>query len=105
MADLLTIREQFGHLLAVFGMGEDVDEEEQLCVELARHELTRLERPADLNEALGSRVSSWDEWPRSIKRGTLEWIKTAKTEPTRAKRIADVVFSIDQGLRPTPFRR
>ena len=68
-------------------------------------DVERLERPADLDEALGNRVEGWDQWPRSIKRATLEWIKTAKTDPTRAKRIADVVTSLDAGLRPTPFRR
>ena len=47
----------------------------------------------------------WDAIPRSVKRGTLEWIKTAKTPETRGKRIADVVHSASQGLRPSPFRR
>ena len=68
-------------------------------------DVERLERPADLDAALGERVAAWEAWPRSVKRGTLEWIKTAKTDPTRAKRIADVVTSIDAGLRPSPFRR
>lgn len=68
-------------------------------------DVERLERPADLETALGDRVAGWEDWPRSVKRGTLEWIKTAKTEPTRAKRIADVVSSLDKGLRPSPFRR
>ena len=68
-------------------------------------DVERLERPADLEAALGPRVAGWEAWPRSVKRGTLEWIKTAKTEPTRAKRIADVVDSLDAGLRPSPFRR
>lgn len=47
----------------------------------------------------------WERCPRSIRRGTLEWIKTAKTAPTRAVRIADVVDNAKAGLRPTPFRR
>ena len=68
-------------------------------------DVERLERPADLDAALGPRTEGWEAWPRSIKRATLEWIKTAKTEPTRTKRIADVVASLDEGLRPTPFRR
>ncbi len=68
-------------------------------------DVDRLERPADLDAALGDRVVGWEAWPRSVKRGTLEWIKTARTEPTRAKRIADVVASLDAGLRPSPFRR
>lgn len=68
-------------------------------------DVERLERPVDLDAALGTRLAGWDDWPRSVKRGTLEWIKTAKTEATRAKRIADVVASLDAGLRPRPFRR
>lgn len=69
-------------------------------------DVERLERPDDLEVALGpARIDAWEAYPRSVKRGTLEWIKTAKTEPTRAKRIADVVESIDAGLRPSPFRR
>lgn len=66
-----------------------------------------LEVPPDLAAALeaeGQRAS-WDGWARSVKRGTLEWIKTAKTDKTRATRIGDVVVSAAQGLRPSPFRR
>lgn len=64
-----------------------------------------LERPDDLTDALGDLITLWDDWPRSVKRGTLEWIKTAKTAPTRAKRIKDVADSAAHGLRPSPFRR
>ena len=63
--------------------------------------------PKDLVAALtetGQRPF-WDALPRSIKRGTLEWIKTAKTPATRTKRIADVTTSAAQNLRPSPFRR
>lgn len=68
-------------------------------------DVERLEVPADLAKALGGQRKTWDAWPRSVKRGTLEWIKTAKTAPTRARRIADVVNSAEAGLRPQPFRR
>ena len=47
----------------------------------------------------------WEAWPRSVKRGTLEWIKTAKTAPTRTGRIAEVAQSAAAGMRPKPFRR
>lgn len=66
-----------------------------------------LEVPPDLAAALqaeGQRAT-WDAWPRSVRRGTLEWIKTAKTDKTRAARIGDVTTSAAQGLRPSPFRR
>ncbi|MGX9356057.1 YdeI/OmpD-associated family protein [Roseobacteraceae bacterium S113] len=60
--------------------------------------------PEDLAAALGD-LSGWEAYPRSVKRGTLEWIKTAKTAPTRAKRIEDVRESLARGLRPSVFRR
>jgi uncharacterized protein YdeI (YjbR/CyaY-like superfamily) len=63
--------------------------------------------PPDLTTALaisGTR-DFWAAQPKSIRRGTLEWIKTAKTPETRAKRIRDVTDSAAQGLRPSPFRR
>jgi uncharacterized protein YdeI (YjbR/CyaY-like superfamily) len=68
-------------------------------------DVERLEVPPDLAEALGDLRSGWDAWPRSVRRGTLEWLKTAKTEPTRRKRIADITESLSAGLRPSPFRR
>ena len=55
-------------------------------------------------DAAGQRAT-WDGWPRSVRRGTLEWIKTARTGATRAKRIADVTGSAARGQRPSPFRR
>ncbi len=63
--------------------------------------------PADLLAALGTagQRAFWNGIPRSVKRGTLEWIKTAKTPETRRKRIQDVVTSATAGLRPSPFRR
>ena len=61
--------------------------------------------PDDLIAALGPDKPAYDAYPKSIKRGTLEWIKTAKTAPTRAARIQNVVDSARAGLRPKPFRR
>ena len=69
--------------------------------------LFALDEPPDLAAALSGTgtADTWEAFPRSIKRGTLEWIKTAKGADTRAKRIADVTGSAAQGLRPSPFRR
>lgn len=63
--------------------------------------------PPDLTEALRATGTDafWAAQPRSIRRGALEWIKTAKTPLTRAKRITDVTDSAAKGLRPSPFRR
>lgn len=68
-------------------------------------DVDRLEVPDDLAAALEDRRPGWDAWPKSVRRGTLEWIKTARTPPTRAARIADVVESLKTGQRPSPFRR
>jgi uncharacterized protein YdeI (YjbR/CyaY-like superfamily) len=63
--------------------------------------------PEDLLAALDAsgQRAFWDAIPRSVKRGTLEWIKTAKSPETRQKRITDVTDSAALGLRPSPFRR
>ena len=61
--------------------------------------------PDDLIAALGAHRAAYESYPKSVKRGTLEWIKTAKTAPTRAARIQNVVDSARDGLRPKPFRR
>lgn len=63
--------------------------------------------PPDLTAALAATgtTSLWQAFPRSIRRSTLEWIKTAKTPATRAKRIGDVTDSAVKDLRPSLFRR
>ena len=70
-------------------------------------DVERLEVPDDLARALahGRGTTTWESWPRSVQRGTLEWIKMARTAPTRARRVAEAAGSASQGLRPTPFRR
>ncbi|MEO0991888.1 MAG: YdeI/OmpD-associated family protein, partial [Pseudomonadota bacterium] len=53
-------------------------------------DVERLERPDDLEAALTpDALEVWEAYPRSVKRGTLEWITQANTAPTRAKRIAE----------------
>ena len=68
-------------------------------------DVERLERPADLDAALGPLVAGWEAFQRSVKRAALEWVKTAKSPATREKRIADISNSLAEGKRPTPFRR
>jgi len=70
-------------------------------------DVERLECPPDLSEALETTGTSafWDALPRSVKRGSLEWLKTAKSPETRRKRIDDITGSAAQNLRPSPFRR
>jgi uncharacterized protein YdeI (YjbR/CyaY-like superfamily) len=50
----------------------------------------RLEVPGDLFAALSAcppAAEHWEAFPRSVKRGILEWIQTAKRPATRAARI------------------
>jgi uncharacterized protein YdeI (YjbR/CyaY-like superfamily) len=62
--------------------------------------------PDDLAAALADSgaMATWDAYPRSVKRGTLEMIQAAKTAPTRAARIAEIATSAAAGLRPKAFR-
>jgi len=62
-------------------------------------DVERLEVPDDLADALGADSATWDTWSRSIRRAWLEQIKLAKTEPTRAKRIAKCADAARQGLK------
>jgi uncharacterized protein YdeI (YjbR/CyaY-like superfamily) len=62
--------------------------------------------PDDLATALADSggMATWDGYPRSVKRGTLELVQAAKTAPTRAARIAEIATSAAAGLRPKAFR-
>lgn len=67
-------------------------------------DVERLEVPDDLARALGSATAQWEAYPRSVKRGMLEFIKTAKRSTTREKRIRELVEDASRGLRPRNFR-
>ena len=65
-------------------------------------DVERLEVPSDLANAFeaapGSR-EAWDAFPRSAKRGNLEWIKQAVKEETRASRVQRTVEEAMVGKR------
>lgn len=63
--------------------------------------------PDDLASALkqANATHKFDALPFSIRRGTLEFIKTAKTEPTRTKRIAETAKWAALGKALPSFRR
>lgn len=66
-----------------------------------------LEIPADLTEALAERAparKNFDAFPRSAKRGILEWIVTAKRPETRARRIAETARGAQENLRANEWR-
>ncbi len=63
--------------------------------------------PDDLAQALGrypEAARHFDAFPRSAKRGILEWISTAKTAPTRMKRIEDTARLADRNERANQWR-
>ena len=79
-----------------------MDERGRRMVELAKEtgtwdfldDVDRLIEPDDLSSALDAEPEArrlWDRFPPSSRRGILEWIKVAKTDATRAKRIAETV--------------
>jgi uncharacterized protein YdeI (YjbR/CyaY-like superfamily) len=67
-----------------------------------------LEIPADLAEALTAHPAAaqhFDAFPRSIKRGILEWIAAAKRPETRAKRIEETASLAAQNVRANQWRQ
>lgn len=63
--------------------------------------------PDDLSAAFGAHPGSRDQWdgfPRSVRRGILEWIAQAKTDPTRAKRVEETARLAARGERANQWR-
>lgn len=64
--------------------------------------IERLEIPPDLAKALSTypdAKQNFEAFPRSAKRGILEWIAAAKKPETRAKRIEETAQLANQNLR------
>ncbi len=62
----------------------------------------------ELRQALDASAharEAWDGFPRSAKRGILEWIATAKRVTTRADRIARTVSEAEHGRRANQWRQ
>lgn len=67
-----------------------------------------LEIPADLRLALDSNppaAANWEAFPRSTKRGILEWIVQAKRPETRAKRVEETARLAAQNLRANQWQQ
>lgn len=67
-----------------------------------------LQIPKDLASAFRKHAGSkkhFDSFPRSVKRGILEWIQQAKKEETRAKRIEETASLAANGERANQWRR
>lgn len=66
-----------------------------------------LEIPPDLAKALKAQAGAraqFEAFPRSVKRGILEWILAAKKPETRAKRILETATLASQGKRANQWR-
>jgi uncharacterized protein YdeI (YjbR/CyaY-like superfamily) len=66
-----------------------------------------LEMPNDLKHALEQyrlARTHWDAFPRSVKRGILEWITQAKKPETRAKRIKEAALLAAENKRANQWR-
>ena len=66
-----------------------------------------LELPLDLQRAFVAEPvarTNFDAFPRSVKRGILEWISTAKKPETRAKRINETVSLAAKNIRANRWR-
>lgn len=66
-----------------------------------------LEIPPDLAAALAAyptAMAYFDAFPRSVKRGILEWISTAKTAATRTKRITETATLAAENKRANQWR-
>jgi uncharacterized protein YdeI (YjbR/CyaY-like superfamily) len=71
-------------------------------------EVENLSEPPDLAAALdrtGPARRHWDGFPRSAKRAILEWLNSAKTDATRARRIDQIVSEAAQGRRANQWRQ
>lgn len=67
-----------------------------------------LEIPEDLAAALQAAPDAalqFEAFPRSAKRGILEWIAQAKTEATRRKRVEETARLASRGVRANQWRR
>jgi uncharacterized protein YdeI (YjbR/CyaY-like superfamily) len=67
-----------------------------------------LEIPPDLEQALstnGAARQYWEAFPRSVKRGILEWILNAKKPETRAKRIEETARLAAVNKRANQWRQ
>jgi len=73
----------------------------------ALDDVENLVSPPDLQEQLDANSVAkghFDAFPRSAKRGILEWLLNAKTPATRARRIAEIVLLAGRNERANQYR-
>lgn len=70
--------------------------------------VSRLEVPADLERALAAlppAPANWASFPPSTRRGILEWITSAKTSPTRERRVSETARLAQRNVRANQWPR
>jgi uncharacterized protein YdeI (YjbR/CyaY-like superfamily) len=70
--------------------------------------IENMEVPADLKQALKKlkgATENFEAFPRSVKKGILEWIVAAKKEETRAKRIVETASLAAKNMRANQWPR
>lgn len=73
----------------------------------ALDEVENLVIPEDLQQAFHANPTAWqyfDAFPRSVKRGILEWLLNAKRPETRQKRIEETVALAAQNIRANQYK-
>ncbi len=73
---------------------------------VALDDVENLKLPADLIKALKQYPDAtkyFDSFPRSVKKGILEWIQNAKREETREKRINETVSLAQKNIRANQY--
>lgn len=73
----------------------------------ALDDVEELINPPDLQTRLDHNLTAktyFDAFPRSAKRGILEWLLSAKTQETRAKRITEIVTLAERNERANQYK-
>ncbi len=74
----------------------------------ALNDVENLIEPDDLKHEFKKHDSAYDNWanfPKSVKRGILEWIQNAKKPETRSKRISETVELASKNKRANQYRK
>jgi uncharacterized protein YdeI (YjbR/CyaY-like superfamily) len=72
----------------------------------ALDDVENLINPSDLQEAFGENILAkeyFDLFPRSVKRGILEWLMNAKQAETRLKRITEIIEKAERNERANQY--
>lgn len=74
---------------------------------VALDDIENLVLPNDLNKKLRASKEAatyFEAFPRSVKKGILEWLLNAKTPATRAKRINEILTLAAENIRANQYK-